>query len=544
MAGVSMPMKNRRFIFWSLLALVLGATIWWILYVPYHPDRVFTAIPANASVISVHENLAGEWDQVFTNPLLRKALAEAGVADTNVAELADDRDIRSWTERLASDRSVIAYVPSLGTTHSPAIVAASWIGNQSRLLRWQVAFIRSRDLVPVKLDEGRITVWLTRTKFGKTGMKLSLALSEGLVLACISTDPVGVRALLESAEHFPNHRSIADTGHHATARALLSGSPRHWGWIETSHSPLAFRLDLEAQRLALDAVGPSPLPAAPPLNSISAMKDASDLLATTSDLAVILPARWIPALIPTEGSPLCLAIAREWTDTTNLPADALALIALLDGKHHGRLKGPLPSAARALAGKGVKTPTLLVGLNIPNSDDGESRMRHLIEQVNSRYGLALATRRDESGSAPRLTAIESVSGGIYGQFKNDEQLAYSVSGKWLILGSNAGALRHLLSEPKVSQPRWDSGASCALFRGNLDGIGSTLRNALGVAKLATMMDSSEKSKQTLALLDQAETGTAVLRSLGQIQASASITGSLFQLKVVLGNQKPQPQNVE
>jgi len=529
-------MKSKRILFWILLAIALGATIWWIFHVPYRPDRVFSAIPANATVVSVHENLAGEWDALFTNPMLHKALTEAGVADTNLDKLANDSVIRSWTERLASDRSVIAYVPALGTTHAPAIVAASWIGNQSRLLRWQVAFVRSRDLTPISLDEGRITVWLTRTKFGKTGLRLSLALSEGLVLACISTDPVGVRALLESADHIHGTPPLADGGRPALARSLIPGLPRHWGWIETHDQPLAFQLNLGADALTIAAVGHSPLPIARPLNTLPAMNAANDLLGlgTTSDMAVILPARWIPALIAPDAAPLWLAMVREWADTTNLPTDAPAFVALLDGRHHGRLKGPLPSAVRLLADKGVKTPAFVIGLNIQSRADADSRMRTLIEQVNSRYGLSLAATRDESNPGLVMTRIGSDARGLYGRFTSDERIAYAVMGNWLILGSNAGALRNLLCEAHRGRSVWTTGDSCALIWGNLEGIGSTLKNALGVAKLAAMFDTSDNAKQLTKTLDQAEIAAAVLRSLGQIQATASTTGSLVRIKVALG----------
>ncbi len=527
----------KRILFWVLLTAFVAITLWWVFHVPYRPERVFAAIPMDATVLSVHRNLAGEWDNVMNNPMIRKAVQAAGVPDEDLAKAATNAIVREWTERLVSDQTVLAYVPSFAGTRKPALVCASWIGNQSRLLRWQVAFMKSRDLRPVKLNDGHLTVWLNPTKFGNTRFKLSLALSEGLVLACISEDPVGVRVLLESAEGYPDRPTIAQSGMPSIARTLLAGSPRHWGWIDNHRNLSAFQFDLNGNRMKLDLVGHQSLPAAKPLSELSNLRQITALVGARSDLITLLPLNWIAPLIGEESNTLWMNAIKPLFDPAGAPPDALAYLALLDNDHNGRLRGPMGATLRALI-KGVKTPTLLLGIQVGSQEEADRRIGRIISQLNSQYNSGLTTRPIESENGSRLTLIEETrKKSFYGSFESGERVGYVMADDWLLLASNSSVLSKLIGAPPSGAAPWGSMLSdspTALAWGNLESLAPTVRNIAGVLKLGTLMNSSDDSKGIREILDQAGICANVLGTFGQASASSVSSNGLTRISLTIG----------
>lgn len=530
----------RQIAFWIILVVTLIVSTWWIFHVPYRPDRLFNAIPANATVVTVHENLAGEWDAVFGNPLLLRAIKASELDEGHFTAFGTNAVVRKWTEKLASDRSIVAYVPAMGAEHKPALVAASWIGNQSRLLRWQMAWLKTRDLIPVSLDNGNLTIWLSREKFGKTNLQLSLALSEGLVLACISEDPIGVRTLLEGAENYPYRYTLADLGTPAIARRLLAGSPasRHWGWFMANHQPVAFQAAIQPESLSLEMSGSEKLPAAVNLNEAQGADSAMSLIGKTSDFAALLPVSWVSALIPQDPSSLLLNTIREFTDANGTPTNALAFIALLDQDNNGRIRGPINKNLRGLI-KGVKAPTLLMGLQVQSDAEADRRIGQLLVKLNSQYGMELVARPFEPESGLRMTSVSDSRKSFYGSFEPEERVAYTARGNWLFIASNGAILKKLLSQQAVAgKSDWKlepASAPEAMAWANLNGFGQTLKNAAGVAKLATMLDSSGHSQSLREKLNQAGIAASVLRELNQARLTVHSSDTGFRLKLDIGN---------
>jgi len=532
-------MKNlRQPAFWLILIASLVVSIWWIFYVPYRPERVFEAIPSNAAVVSVNQKLAGKWDEVFTNPLLLRALKAAEVQEGEIEGLRTNAVARKWAEKLAADQTVLAYVPAMGPDQKPALIAASWIGNQSRLLRWQMAWIKTRDLTPVYLDHGNLTVWLSREKFGKTNMRLSLALSEGLVLACISEDPIGVRVLLETAENYPYRQSVSESGQSTLAKSLVEGSPRHWGWFEANHKPIAFQLDLNPQTLNFKMFGLEKLPAAVSLKEAEGTVKAMSYFRSNSDFAALLPLKWVSGFIAPNPASMLLKTVRELADDNGVPTNALAFIALLDQEHNGRVRGPINKNLRGLI-KGVKAPTLLLGMEVQNDAEADKRISQALDKLNSLYGMELQAAPFEPESGLRMSLIQDARKSFYGSFEPEERVAYAVRGNWLIIASNGAILKKLLSQQDsdgkngwVLDPASQSTASAWA---NLNGIGQTLKNAAGLAKLATLLDSSNGSQAMREKMDRAGTVAAILRELGQANLTVHSSPSGFQLTMMIGD---------
>jgi len=135
-----------------------------------------------------------------------------------------------------------------------------------------------------------------------------------------------------------------------------------------------------------------------------------------------------------------------------------------------------------------------------------------------------------------LTLIQYSRKGFYGSFESVERVAYAVRGNWLLIASNGSILKNLLSQPTAAGKNdWRlADMSTASTWANLSGIGQTLKNAAGVAKLATLLDSSSGSQTLREKLDQAGTAAAVLRELGQANLTVRSSDTGFQLKLVIG----------
>lgn len=531
---------SRRPAFWLILITVLIAGIWWIFHVPYRPERIFEAIPASASVVSVHENLAGELDAVLTNALLRRAVKAAGVGDAAVDKLKSNKLARKWTATLVGEKTVIAYVPSLGVEQKPALVAASWIGRESRLLRWQLAWFKMRDLTPVYLNDGNLTIWMSRAKFGKTHLRLSLALSEGLVLACISEDPIGVRTLLEAAENYPYRHTIASRGVPAMVQGLITGTPRHWGWFDANSKPVAFELAMKSESISLEMHGIESLPATTGITNGVGAARGLDFIRGRSDLAVLMPLSWVGAFIPRDPSLVLLDTVREFVTTDTAPPDALAFVALLDQKHYGRVRGPMNKTMKALLSKGVKVPTLLIGMQIQSDAEADKRINQMLARLNSQYGMDLVAGPFDRESGLRMTSIGDARKSFYGSFEADERVAYAARGNWFIIASNGSILKMLLSqESSEGNSEWPGASdatSDAMAWAHFDGIGQTIKNGIALAKLGTMLDSSEKEESRRAMLDQAGWMTAVLTELHRAELTMKSTPMGLRARLVIGRE--------
>ncbi|MEI6149223.1 MAG: hypothetical protein WCS01_09030, partial [bacterium] len=235
-----MSSGRRKFLFWLLLSVFLVLGFWWISFVPYRPGAVFSAIPEGATFVSSHRNLAGELSSVTSHPAARAILMSAGIREEQWSNLASNRETRAWIQRLASKETVLAYVPSLGFQRKPAWIFASWIGGESQSLQWKLRLFNISGLRPVRVDLGR-TIWMAHAGFLQPGEHLSLALTEGMVLGCVSSDPAGVRWLLETSDGYPTRPSVVTSGILTAARALVPTDRPHWGWCNLPVSDDATR---------------------------------------------------------------------------------------------------------------------------------------------------------------------------------------------------------------------------------------------------------------------------------------------------------------
>lgn len=544
--------RNRRRALWTAAAVSIAAVLGWILYIPHDPTRVFDAIPASATFVSVHHGLGDEWPTLVRLPVVTNALRSAGVKTNDIEKLATDPDTFRVVRQLASREAVIAYVPSLGFQDRPAWVFATWIGPQSFNLRFQLLFARQTDYRPVPVDHGR-TVYVTRTRFSDPAQRLSLAMVDGMLLGCISTDPVGARWLLETSDRYPWKPSLHTSGLLDQARPLVGKEPPpHWGWVlipgadGATHLPnglAAYTLDLgDARRVGLHLAWPGTLGCDMRPVEPGKLGPVAALLGSNVDLlAVVPPDAVAPFMAPSDGA-LWQQMLQSLLATNGLPAHPLVLLAVLDAENCGRIRGPLGPVLGALT-KGLKVPSVVAGLTVGSAEEGDARINSVLGRLNASYGTTLITRSATVG-ADRITTIEQVGRGFYSSFEPDERLAYVVRDGWLFLCSNAAVLKRRLAAPAANEPAaWQSavaeGAAAAGAWVDLRAAAKTVRDLSGTVQLAAMAVGPETNTLRRTVGAWREAADA-LAPFGEAQARVTSAGAITCLDVDLGNPGRRP----
>jgi hypothetical protein len=448
---------------------------------------------------------------------------------------------------LAGREAVIAYVPSLGYQNQPAWVFATWIGSQSVTLRLKLLFARSAGLRPMPVEHGR-TAYITRTKFEQPGQKLSLGLVDGVLVGCISADPVGVRWLLETSDRYPWKPSLQTSGQRDRAGALLpTPLPRHWGWLSLPTAGeaglVAYTLDLASERrLAARFVTTAPLPGTGVELSAAGLAPVAGLLGDSPDLIALLPVASVTPLVLGSDAPLWTETVRTLLAPGNLPSNAVAVVAVLDQDHCSRIRGPLGPVLGPLM-KGLKLPTLVLGYEVGSADEADSRLGHALDQINVRYNAGLIQHQVPAGSRT-ITLIEETRDGFYSKFEPDERVAYVVSDGWLFLCSNAAVLKKCLAAGEALGDRpaaptaWAASAvrtpSVASAWINLTAGAKTVRDLTGAAQLITMLiNSKDSSKLRVTLMGWRKTAE-ILKPFEEAEATLSCSNGLSRLTVVLG----------
>lgn len=518
----------RRAAFWAILAVFIAAGIGWMLTVPERPDRVFEAIPAEATFVSVHENLAGEWQSAARNPFALDLLASAGVAAEEVAKAAADPVVASWVRRLASSRTVVAYVPAMGYRQKSAWAAASWIGGQSQRLRWQLQFLKSRDLQVHRFERGQ-TLWTVQPRKGQSGPSLSLALADGLILACLSEDPFAVRWMLETADRYPWRPSLARNHQPDKASALLGpDAGPHWGWVNVGGASsaagvarlAAYSADFGgSNELRGRLVAGWPLPGSNTVTDAAPLAPIKRLLGDSADVLVTLPVAWVEPLLFCDDTNAWVEALRDLIGVRSGLDNARVFFALLDRAHDGRLKGPLGESLASLV-KGLRVPTLVIGWQTTQPRDGAEDIARAVNRLNAAYGFGLVPHPVSEGGTT-LTFIGATNKTVYGKFLPEEQICSVSLGGWTFLASHATVLRQLLKGHNASaapgSSAWAQAAvnaeTAAFAWADVHAANRTVKEAVAAATLALMFEDPNSTAAFRDGLSKVRTGLSALDSV-------------------------------
>jgi hypothetical protein len=482
-----MARRTRRSVIWTLLVLFAALCAWWCLYFPFDAARLYRAIPREAVFVGEHERLAERWDEFSRNPLTRTLLVSAGIERQQVDALAEDRTVRDLVRRLGGRDTLVAYVPSLGAGEEPAWVLASWIGGTAQLLRWGLA---GRNMERVRLDDGR-RGWLV-----ETGRKerLSLAVSEGVLVGCYSEDPAAVGALLRRMEAGAALRpALADRlregGDGCLDRGWFGATVRHAG----RKVPCALRYVLSAH----DSAGSEGrvrgrmgdvalLPEGAGGDVGARISGLSALVGDAPDLVLAGPCAGLSALLAGPGIPAGVTAVRKRLESVAAPAASFCAC-LLGGDMSGRILG-------------LRVPTLLLAMQVADAEAAQRAVADALDELNSRYGWSLLPRRVEEGRVS-VVVLETGRGGVYASMGPRERPAYAVRDGWLLVASNMDALVKILGGPPKAAARastWSAGLgdhpAAAYAWADVEAAGQAARNAMAVYSLALIAQNSPGSE--------------------------------------------------
>lgn len=158
-------------------------------YQPFIPGAVCDAIPAHASFVYRASSL----EELLESPVcgqLDKALG----AGNSLKELLTDND---WSGLAAASEIAVADIPFRQAGFNRTWAAASWVGWRSPWLRWKLEHARSRNLKLLG-RHAAWPIWIYESPEIARGMQLTIALTDNLLLVCLSEKPADMVLLLDA----------------------------------------------------------------------------------------------------------------------------------------------------------------------------------------------------------------------------------------------------------------------------------------------------------------------------------------------------------
>jgi hypothetical protein len=323
--------------------------------------------------------------------------------------------------------------------------------------------------------------------------------------------------LIETQEGHPTRPSILSSGQLDAARLQMPGHGPHWGWFNAipgidsscfAKAPVAFKAAItDRGSISFSLTTKHSLPHAGILSTNSGYTTLNRLLGSSPDLIAVIPLSWVRPLVQRSATALWADTLEQWSDPQDAAPDALAFVAVLNRNHSGRIKAALGKSVSAFVGKGLRVPTILVGIQVRRASDAAGRMNRTLGALNSRYGLALTaqpTRIDEAN----VMTISDARKSFYGKFEPREQVAYTVQDDWMIIASNAEILGRLLNRSASSSDAPGGGMPvvsdvCAMAWVDLNGCGKTFKEAIAAGQLALMLNESGRSADVRRTLNAA-----------------------------------------
>ncbi len=480
----------RRCAFWTSLALLTAVFMAWLVCVPYQPRRLFEAIPANAMLVADVTKPGVRLSALFADPAASRLALSLGLPKEFFDALAHDRDFQRYLELLAARRAVLAYLPHLyGTSGPDAWVFASWIGGQSQRLRWQAGLGLLPGLRKAPFADGDIV--LVAPSIAGVRQRLSLAISEGLLLGCWSASTTGAHTLLETIDGRAGHPSVATVGRWAAAGAIWPDTSVVRGWLDFDGAeapPIAWALtQADATRISGEfaCALPLPLKTGDPAAQRVPAEALAPLLGNAVDAVALLPAALLRQFIPED--------AAEAIESLGFPLGCSNILAfaVLDNAHSGHLRGPLGSALPPGL-KGLKTPTALAGVWLgAEAALDPAALQTALRHWNKRWRTGLHLHPINPAVASEGVRFEEAFPGLYNTFEPDEQAAMVATNGWRIASSHAGALRACFAAGAAdSTPLWrNTGArhpgAAGWFWLNPAGFSQNMRGLLAVIAMTT-----------------------------------------------------------
>lgn len=446
-------MNIRRIIFWPLVLLFAAWIGWSCLYFPFDRERLYHPIPGNAMFVSEHRDLARRWDGIGRDVLTASLTQFIGVQGRRADRVLQDPQLAWMIRNIARSDTVIAYVPNLIYSGSPAWIFSTWVGARGLLLRTEL----SNGLITGfrnELLEGGRRAWRLEQPLTKDGWCLSLAVVEGVMVGYIGPDPGGIRVLIDRIERktalLPELRMWfkPDSSPDGFSQDFWNANDRGWlRWYTREHGA-------PVQRWVRFAMKPGEglgtevwvrgkpgftLPAGgagaqgrDPVSERAMQELLRDAPAMALGLSKVAAEAWLrDAPLP---RPVRMAIELVQADTiTNAPL----VVAMCTTNFSGRMMG-------------LRVPTLVAMTPLVQVTNLQAWASEKLDRVNARHGTSLiaAAAADDAVSL----VLDDVGSGPLGKLQAGEKPGIALRGGWLIFASNFEVLERMRTLEPPADP--------------------------------------------------------------------------------------------
>ena len=346
-----------------LCALLAGLIVFWIIFASGTPENLVYAHSNEATLFTIHKQIASRYPQLINNPLVKSVLASTGFKPSDVEAYLKTKDHRlmRW---LFSGEITLAYQP-IDDSGMPEV----WSFTDS--LGYLTA--PTRLLVHLGLFRG-VEFWTTCNTFQIYRLKLSDTALNGFftfcfveegIIGCISENP---RAIYDLIRRY----AVRDTRLGAVYNRLRNNPETaiapDSGWAMTSTHPCSFaftaissnRIEgtLHVSRSSESTIRPLPEISSTALQWLG---DAPvGLLSTTTETAADI----FRSLLPQPAHPFIQYFGELFSPTG-------VFAAILDERYFGRYLG-------------MKLPALVIGLEL-HDDTGNATnlLNRFIDELNA-----------------------------------------------------------------------------------------------------------------------------------------------------------------
>lgn len=533
--------RPKRLLTLALLAISIGAAVWWLGYIPYDPLAIYRPIPASATLVGRHLRLPARWNDLLANPLALALMRTAGIRTEDAAGLTADKESRAWFEKLAGREGTLAYLPGR-FGGAPAWMAVCHLGGESQKLRWQLSLFHVPGFERMKQFPGR-AVWRVDSPDLKPEQNLVIAFGEGVIMACLAEDPLAMAEVLAAYD--------------GNRRRLMEAEPAFMRFVEGDDRSVMDRLWIRDESEWASSESPGVVVEIPVLRG-----DAISLSATTEGAGLVPEDRASPVEIGTLarllGDAPCAAamvnrdvllqlLAQPWLPRdarhairmiADVAADRVAVVGM-DGDMGGRLAW---GAMISLGLSGLRVPTLLVATPVQDEAAAAEAIQRVLDASNAKYRAAFVLQPVPAPPAT-IYVLESAGGDEWvDSLSRSDRPAYMILDGWLLASSNLAALQKLVQASVADQggdgtPSWAARINGALAVSawlDLARSGKVARDAIATWSMAQVFMNSGNSQVAREQLNEAKAWIDSFAPFGQARAELGRREGKTVLSVDLG----------
>ncbi len=156
---------------------------------PFISGAVCEAIPWQASFVFRADSL----NEILQSPVCSQLDKALGAGNT----LRDLVGSGSWSKLAASSEIAVADIPFRSAGEEKSWAAASWVGWRSPWIRWKLEHSRDKNLE--LLGKHSVwPIWRYRSPDLARGKSLTIALTDNLIIVCLSEQPTDILLLLDT----------------------------------------------------------------------------------------------------------------------------------------------------------------------------------------------------------------------------------------------------------------------------------------------------------------------------------------------------------